>query len=140
VACLNHHSTSVIVSQMDFHVHSQVHSFCSMLVHGNTFHSCGTPSVPRVSLLLFEQFVVARDTLTRLSLCLSGAHSRTFPFSFLDDPAHTHGSSFFMLTPVHSHGVFFGDPVHSHGSFFLCQLFAVCFTSRSLDCSLVHCR
>ena len=26
-------------------MHSQVHSFCSMLIHGNTFHSCGTPSL-----------------------------------------------------------------------------------------------
>jgi len=29
------------------HVYSQVHSFCSMLVHENTFHSCGTPSFLR---------------------------------------------------------------------------------------------
>ena len=38
-------------------MHSHTHSFFSMLVHGNTFHSCGTPSVPRVPLLLFQQVV-----------------------------------------------------------------------------------
>jgi len=53
LAYSNHHSTSVFVTQMDLHMHSQVHSFFSMLVHGNTFHSCGTLSVLRVPLLLF---------------------------------------------------------------------------------------
>jgi len=36
----------------------------------------------RVPLLLFQWFVVAWVTLTRLPLCLSGAHSRTFLFLF----------------------------------------------------------
>jgi len=53
----NHHSTSVIVSQMDFHMHSHAHSFFSMLVHGNTFHSCGAPSLLTVSPFLFQQVV-----------------------------------------------------------------------------------
>jgi len=51
----NYHSTSVFVSQMDFHMRSQVHSFCSMLVHGNTLHSRDTHSLLRVPLLLFQQ-------------------------------------------------------------------------------------
>jgi len=50
----NHHSTSAIVSQMDFYMHSQVQSFCSMLVHGNTFDSYSTPFLLRVPLLLFQ--------------------------------------------------------------------------------------
>jgi len=55
-----------------------------MLVHGNTLHSRGTPSLPRVPLLLFQLVChcPGHTTLTRLPLCLSGAHSRTFPFLF----------------------------------------------------------
>jgi len=58
-------------------MHSQAHSFCSMLVHGNTFHS-GTPSLLRVPLLLLQQVDHAWDTLNEPFFSLSGAHSRSF--------------------------------------------------------------
>jgi len=57
LACSNHHSMSAIVSQMDFNMQSWVHSFCSMLVHGNTFHSFGTPSPLESHSFSFSRFV-----------------------------------------------------------------------------------
>jgi len=87
------------------HMHSQVHSFCPMLVHGNTFHSCGTPSLLRVPLLLFQQVD-----------CCSGHTQRAFFQSVLctlTDLSSFHSardtlngpSCFLLLLPAHTHGI-----------------------------------
>jgi len=66
----NHHSTSAIVSQMDFHMHPQVQSFCNMLIHGNIFHSCSTPSLLESHSFFFNRLLLlGTHSMSLSSLC-----------------------------------------------------------------------
>jgi len=124
---------------MDFHVHSQVHSFCSMLVHGNTLHSRGTPFQGSHS-FSFGRLIAARDTLNEPLFSLSGTHSRTFLHSLccrctltalllfllvvvacLQTRSSSSSYSFNARDTLNGPLLSFvvSDPVHSHGSFSL---------------------
>jgi len=88
---------------MDFHMHSQMHSFCSMFVHGNTLHSLGTPSLLRVPLLLFQQVDCCSGHTQRVFLCSVRCTLTDLSLFHSARGALTGLSCFF--TPAHSHGV-----------------------------------
>ena len=128
---------------MDFHMHSQVHSFCSMLVHGNTPHGRGTPSLLRVPHLLFRQvnccsghtqqafLLSVRHTLMDLSsftlllFALPGTHSRVC-LHFAQRSGALSRILSFVISSM--------PGTHSTGHFF-----TVAGTHSRRSCRLLHC-
>jgi len=122
LAYSNHHSTSVIVSQIDLHMHSQAHSFCSMSVHWNNFHSCGTPSILRVPLLLFQQIGDNTHRPThgpqRMDCSLETHSFFSYHMSLLLSLQSTHAFLLHMATHTVSHSI---HPTHGWHILFLHQ-------------------
>jgi len=100
-------------STFTFH---QLHSFCSIPVHGNTFNSCGTRSLLGVPLLLFQQVDwwrhmpshsrILMETHSFLSCHLGDKVLPLLVICSRHTTSSSHGDTHRLIQPTPTHGDF----------------------------------